>query len=891
MIVPERPEERLEPLLRGLHRRRIAARIVLWFEVLWPAIWPALGVCGLLLCAALLDVLPSLPGWLHAIVLATTGLTAIWLLLRGLLQADWPGAAAADRRLERASGLKHRPLEALADQPAFPGARTVWQAHLQRSAAQIQRLRIGLPRPGLARFDRRALRGGLIVGLVASLVIAGPLAPQRILRALSPQFGAAGAPPAVLLQAWITPPGYTAQAPVFLKPDGGNATVPAESHLTLNLSGGSGDPSLKLAGRALELRSLGKDSYQADADLSAGGSLALNRGGRSVASWQLTVVPDLDPVVSFPEGPGGTRARIPQLRLPWEATHVYGVASLQAEIRLRDREDAAPLLVPIPLPGLAPKSAKGARIVDLTPHPWAGLPVTGRLVARSVSGREGHSADIAFTLPERAFLHPVARALMDIRKQLSLKPEMHTPAILKLNELATLDEVWDADTGGYLVLRDIVQLLSQFREQNTLVDEAQDRMWQLALHLEEGAPERTAKSLEEAREKLRQAMEADKKGELADRTEIEKRMRDLQEALRKHLEALAELAQRDPDSRRYDPRQHELDVRDMQRLTEEMRDAAKRDEMDKAQDKLAELDRMIEEMKNARPERGKLTEHERQRAEKRQKGQQQVSVLQDMVKREGGLLDAAQSRAEAAAPQLSPRLGPPLRRPDSLPPSVAAQAQQNGTAREIEQKIERALRRVLGEVMQQYGDMMGQVPPALTEADTAMRDAASALGQAQDLAAAGLEQKAIEALQKGGRQMAQQMAQQLGRGNESEGEGEGEDAGEADGEGQQGAMAGNDDGDQDGDGNGKGRPERGRGRNWNGRGQSMDRRADNRRDPLGRMLREGNSGMDESSDLKVPDEMEQARTRAIQDELRRRSAERQRPQPELEYLDRLLKQF
>jgi hypothetical protein len=37
--------------------------------------------------------------------------------------------------------------------------------------------------------------------------------------------------------------------------------------------------------------------------------------------------------------------------------------------------------------------------------------------------------------------------------------------------------------------------------------------------------------------------------------------------------------------------------------------------------------------------------------------------------------------------------------------------------------------------------------------------------------------------------------------------------------------------------------------------------------------------------------MEEARTRAIQEELRRRGTERSRPQPELDYIDRLLKQF
>jgi hypothetical protein len=56
-------------------------------------------------------------------------------------------------------------------------------------------------------------------------------------------------------------------------------------------------------------------------------------------------------------------------------------------------------------------------------------------------------------------------------------------------------------------------------------------------------------------------------------------------------------------------------------------------------------------------------------------------------------------------------------------------------------------------------------------------------------------------------------------------------------------------------------------------------------------LREGTSGADESGDVQVPEQMEEARTRAIQEELRRRGADRGRPQQELDYIDRLLRQF
>jgi len=66
-------------------------------------------------------------------------------------------------------------------------------------------------------------------------------------------------------------------------------------------------------------------------------------------------------------------------------------------------------------------------------------------------------------------------------------------------------------------------------------------------------------------------------------------------------------------------------------------------------------------------------------------------------------------------------------------------------------------------------------------------------------------------------------------------------------------------------------------------------RADQRgRDPLGRTNQ--GSGMD-SGDVRVPEEAERKRSQAIQEELRRRGAERERPRRELDYIDRLMRQF
>ena len=880
---PPQPD-RTDPLIRMLRRRRALARFVLLFEHLWPALWPPLGIAGVFVCAALLDLPSRLPAWMQAAVLGLVGVAILGTLFRALRSLAIPDEAAADRRLERASGLSHRPLAVLRDRPALPGSEALWKAHLARAKAQIGRLRVGLPRPGLAARDPRALRGFVVVALFACVVIAGDEAGSRLARALKPHFTLPPSAPAAQMQAWITPPAFTGLAPVFLKPanaiSGAAVSVPAGSHLTVSVTGGSSVPNLSLNGRTAPFQILDAMSFQADQDLESGGRLSVVRQGQELGAWELTVVADRAPMASFPSPPGATRGRLPQTRLPWQVSHDYGVVSLQAELHLRDRPSAPPLVVSIPLPGGAPRAAKGIRLQDLTANPWAGLPVIARLLARDASGLTGHSDDASFDLPERQFTNPVARALMAMRKMLTVRPDDRRTPIQQLDGLATLDEVWANDAGGYLNLRAITALLFFDRTQAG-VDEAQSRLWQLALHLEEGAGERTAQALEQARQALRGALDAQKRGEKIDPAEIDRRMQAVQEALNQRLQALAEQAKRDPDAQQFDPNSRQLDAREMQRLAEQMRRDAQEGRMEDAQREMAELDEMLQELQNARPEHGQMTPQQRQRSAQRQRGQQQMSVLQDLVRRQGGLLDPAQQRADEtsdAGRSLPPN---PFRgaapRGDQVPPDPAKQT----GARGAEQRVQQALRRALGELMQQYGDLTGKIPPNLGDADTAMRDAGQALADARDANAASAERRAIEALQKGGQSMSQQMARQFGQ--------SGQDDGDDDGDGDQpGDMAGNQgDGTQPG-GNRYGFGRDGRPRQY---GQSGDRRPDGRRDPLGRPLQEGSSGAADSDATAVPDTIEAARSRAIQDELRRRGAERSRPQPELDYIDRLLQQF
>ncbi len=876
----------VEPDQRRLARKRATARAVLWFEQLWPAVWPALGVLGAYACLALLDVPAMLPAWPRLLLLIAVVLAAAALLWRGLSRVVRPTDATADRRLERATGLKHRPLATLSDRldAPTPEASALWQVHLARLAAQIPRLRVGRPRPGLAARDGWALRGGLLVALVACFVVAGPETFPRLARAVTPVFPSGPAAPGTQVQAWVTPPAYTGLPPVLLQTAVRAVSVPAGSHLTVSLTGGSGQPELSVNDASDKFNAIDASSWQAERDLNASGRVVVARGGNTVAAWNLTLIPDQPPSIAFIGKPGqavvGGRPTL-QTRLAWQASDDYGVAGVQAELRLRDRPDAPPLVVPSPLTG-SPKTIRGVTVQNLTAHPWAGLPVIGRMVARDTPGQTGTSAAEEFILPERPFQNPVARALIAIRRQLSLTPDARRDARLAIDTLADAPETYDNNLGIMLNLRAVAALLARGRDPDT-VDQAQARMWELALALEEGATDRTARALQQARQALKDAIEKNQDTP-ADKAEIDRRVQELRDAIQKHIEALAEQARRDGTEMPLDPNVPQLNARDLDRLAQQLQKSLDEGRKEDAQREEAELEQLLEQLQNARPEHGQS--QEKQNAQRRQRGRQQTDAVQDMVQREGQLLDRSHGRQAVTIPpppslpslqqQFAQQFG---QRPLQSPPQPESSQQQPASPQDQQQqghdtKSQQAMRRALGELMQRFGDLTGQVPAPLSDADQAMRDAGQALAQGHDSAASADEQRAIEALQKGGREMGQQIARQFGTGQPQDGD---------DQDGQDGQSGQGYDDSQNRDRMTTG-PQP-------GDQTSPGQRRSARRDPLGRPLREGTSGADESGSTAVPDSMEQARTRDIQEELRRRDADRTRPQSELDYIGRLLKSY
>src|SRR5258707_1029234 len=160
------------------------SRAALAWERVWPGLWPASGIAGLLAGLALFDLFAPLPWPVHALVLSAA-ITGIGLSLYfGLREVRLPGWLEGARRLERTSGLLHRPISEGQDRLAVGAgdalAEALWTLHLRQLLAGVRGLRVAWPVSDLPRRDPRALRFIVLLLLVAGIAVAGRDAPRRL---------------------------------------------------------------------------------------------------------------------------------------------------------------------------------------------------------------------------------------------------------------------------------------------------------------------------------------------------------------------------------------------------------------------------------------------------------------------------------------------------------------------------------------------------------------------------------------------------------------------------------------------------------------------------------------------------------------------------------------
>ncbi len=488
----------------------------------------------------------------------------------------------------------------------------------------------------------------------------------------------------------------------------------------------------------------------------------------------------------------------------------------------------------LPLPGLHLKEAAAVSFHDLSPHPWAGLPVEIRLVASDALGQAGESEPVKTVLPERSFRHPVARAIIDQRKELAKDLGSAEAVAEVLGDLNQRPALYRDDAVVYLALRLAAQRLRHV-EGKEAVAAIEQLLWDTALRIEDGHMSMAERELRRLQQALQEALA---KG--APDPEIERLMQELREALNRYLQALAEELQRHPNeaSQPIDPSQV-LTGRDLQRMLDRAGELARSGARDQARELLSQLQNMLENLRAARP--GQMQQRGTNQA------QQMMRGMQELMQRQQQLLDRS-FRAQRQQGQQN-RNGQAGRQPGQQPGQQPGNDQaDSGQAGEMGDAAgqQEGLRRTLGEIMRQLGDGMGDIPEPFGRAERAMRDATGALQRSRPGEAIGPQTEALDQLQQAARDFAQQLQQRLGN------------------------MWGEPNGDEVG---------------------ATDRNPRDRveRDPFGRPM--SNNGSLDQGDVKIPDENILQKSRRILDELRRRAGERFRPTIELDYIERLLKRF
>jgi uncharacterized protein (TIGR02302 family) len=527
----------------------------------------------------------------------------------------------------------------------------------------------------------------------------------------------------------------------------------------------------------------------------------------------------------------------------------YGVTDAQAHFAVRPGADVPkgsveprPLFdapqFSLVLPNARTRNGVGQTVKDLSEDPYAGADVTLTLTARDEAGNEGHSEPFSMRLPERLFTKPLARALIEQRRLLALDANRNAEVFTALDALMIAPEMFMPETGQYLGLYSVTRQLEAARTDDAM-REVVASLWALAVNIEDGDITDVDKALRAAQDALKQALDRGASDE-----EIKKLTQDLRAALDNFLRQLVEQQRNNQQAlaRPLDPNTKMMRQQDLNNMIERMERLSRSGDKEAAKQLLEQLQQMLENLQMAQP--GQSGDGDKEQA---------LNELGDMIRKQQQLRDKTfkqgqDSRRDHARGKPSEQGMSDLQQDQQGLRDRLKKLQQELAKRGMgQQQGQKGQRGEKGQKGQdgdsQQGAQQGDGEDGLGEADGAMDDAGSKLGEGNADGAVDSQGQALEALRKGAQKLAEGMQQ------------------------------GDDDGQGDGPGDRVGRQQNG----------------GNTSDPLGRPLHGREFGDDLT--VKIPGEIDVQRVRRILEELRRRLADPQRPQIELDYIERLLKDY
>jgi uncharacterized protein (TIGR02302 family) len=861
----------------------ILERALRWarWAALWERLWPALATLatamGLFLAVSWLGLWLWLPPLGRAIGLGAFVILTVAAAVP-LLRVRFPSRYDGLRRLDLNTKLPHRPATAISDRLATsrsdPWSAALWRAHMERALAAASSLKAGRPSPRLDLRDPVALRALVLMLAVTTFIAAGGERVHRIAAAFD--WRGVVMPANFRLDAWVSPPTYTAKPPVILpglRPGERAQTavsavsVPVGSVLVIRASGKVHFDVATTGGVAEQPADQRPQAPSGTEErrylISDRGTAQVKGLGDEDLTYAFNAIPDKPPVIALAKDPESQQGG--SLQLTYKMEDDYGVVDARAQFALKNQGDAGahPLFDPpemqLALPQARVRNGTGQTTRDLSDHPWAGAEVIMTLRARDEANNVGTSAPHTLRLPERPFAKQLARAIIEQRRELALDAENRDRVLIALDALAMAPEKFMPELGHFLGLRSLFWQLSQAKNDNDLREVVKE-MWAYATMLEDGNMADASARLKNAEEALRNALERGASDE-----EIKRLMDELRAAMDQFLQALAEELRKNPQmARPFDPNMRELRSQDLKNMLDRMEQMAKSGNRDAARQLLDQLSQMMQNLQTARPQDGQDGDDDMM---------SMLDELGDMIRKQQQLRDKTfrQGQDQQKDQQRGQRGQQGQRGQRGQQGQQQGQQGQNGDPnafsdlRENQQQLREQLKKLLEEMKRrglgqnqkgqdgqqpgqqgqqggQQGQQQGQGDD-LADADGAMGDAESALGEGNSDRAVDGQGRAIDAMRKGAQSLAQQLQQQMGQ-NQGPGP-----------FGQPGRLG----------------------------------RAQQDTDPLGRPMRGRDYGDDTT--VKVPGEIDAQRARRIIEELRKRFGESFRPQLELDYIERLLKDY
>ena len=608
-------------------------------------LWPSLALLGAFLIVSLFGLWALLPGWLHGL-----GLLAF---LAGLACLDAVARARAWRwpdhtRRAAPAGAGQRaaaPAAALARRPALgrrrrPATRLLWRAPpgaagagAAQAAGRAAALRPAAARSlGAARGAAAAAAGGAGRGgrHGAGAAGAGVRAAAR---------ATAAAAYRSRLTVWVTPPTLhrpaagaargqrptAARRGAVQEPPTGRACPPAARRWpSCTTSGPPRSASRSASTRQTEpFAAIGEDSAEASLDHRAlGRSCVIGSAGETLGSWRSRRSPTRPPTIAFAEPPAATHRGV--LRSQFQASDDYGVDQHRACCSTGRAKARSRSGIELMRPAGGTTEMDDSAYLDLTPHPWAGLPVVVRLEAVDGIDQHGLSEPQELVLPARPFQHPVARAIIEQRRHLAAEPEQREEVVAALDQLSRAPALFQNDNAVYLALRSAAVRLS--------VRSTSRRRWTTSWRCC-GTPRCTSRTAAVARRARAARAPGGAPGALAEGAsdeELERLMAELQRALNEYLDAPAWSRRSrwriEQQQTPIDPNAIQVERQDLQQMLDTIREMIKTGAREAAQQMLAQLQELLENLQVA--QNGQM-----------QQGEQMMSQLQQMIQRQQDLLD------------------------------------------------------------------------------------------------------------------------------------------------------------------------------------------------------------------------------------------------------------